>query len=193
MTTLVNPGHLTESSSETKDAIKVLIVYEDFATGQHAMSASKRLFGELTRDFESQASFWKFDVLRVPTMRQLAAQDAIEADVVVIAAHAGQALPADLKSWLQSCLDQKAPGVTTLVAMLGVGGQTANCGSQAHCYLKEVAQKRGLHLLIQTFPLPESQIEPTSESIRGDVVVASSVLEDMLPPTAAGSRWGINE
>src|SRR4051794_38306947 len=101
MRTSVNPGHLPECSSDTKDEIKVLIVYEDFATGQHAMSASKRLFGQLNRDFESQASFWKFDVLRVPTMRQLAAQDAIEADVVVIAAHADQALPTDLKSWLE--------------------------------------------------------------------------------------------
>jgi len=185
---MINPG-----PSKLR-APKVVVVYEDFVTGQRAMKASKRLCEQSSRDLANQPTLWKFDLLRVPSLARMSAQDAAEADVIILAAHGDQELPAHITKWLNSWLDKKTERTATLVALLGRNDQDGMGGSPAHDHLRTSAERAGLAFLSHPFPsLPaHTHAKSPAENVVGIVADLSPGFEQD-PAEASVPRWGINE
>src|SRR5689334_18914055 len=80
--------------------LKVLIAYEDFATGKLSMRLCERLLDRLGHEFQFHTCFWKFDILRMPKLKAMASRDAFEADVLIISTHVDGDLPVEVKRWM---------------------------------------------------------------------------------------------
>jgi len=156
MATLMNNAFPTQFNSG--GALKVVIIYDDFAAGQHAIRTSKSLLDQLS-DFEFQTTLWKFAVLRSPKLKEMAAQDAAEADVVIVAAHVRGELPTDIKSLLELWVERKKQGPTALVAMLGGAEGNIEGISQTQHYLQEVANRGHSDYFVRRFEFPEDHGE----------------------------------
>src|ERR1051325_527110 len=81
--------------------INVVIAYEDFETGKHAKKTYDFLVEHLSEQCRFINQMWKFDVLSIPKLREMAAKDAAMADIVIVSCHGAEDLPADVKAWIE--------------------------------------------------------------------------------------------
>ena len=86
---------------------------------------------------------WKFDVLAVPKLKEIAAKDATAAEIIIVSAHDGRQLPAEVKGWLEVGLSYK----TESSALVGLfGGESTKSGAQ---YFAEVARRAKIEFFCQ--------------------------------------------
>src|SRR5207245_10236995 len=102
--TYVPPG---VSDLEVNNTFNVVIAYEDFETGKHAKSTYDFLVEHLHGECRFTNQMWKFDVLGIPKLREMAAKDAAMADIIIISSHGGEELPPDVKAWIELRLIEK--------------------------------------------------------------------------------------
>src|SRR5256885_16899933 len=92
---------LGPSDLEDNPAFNVVIAYEDFETGKHAKKTYDFLVANLGKDCQFTNQMWKFDVLGLPKLREMAAKAAALAEIVIISSQGGQALPHQIKSLIE--------------------------------------------------------------------------------------------
>lgn len=145
----------------------VVIAYEDFDTGKRAKETYDFLAHNLGRDCALNNEMWKFDVLRIPKLREIAVKDAAQADIIIVSSHGGSELPSDVKLWVESWLKQPLKALA-LVALFD--GQREGA-SASRAYLVAAAKRAGIGFFAQ----PDD--------------VSGQRTEELLPPFAAERAW----
>ncbi len=149
-------------------ALRVAVVYEDFAAGRRAQAAWEQVQQLLGTGLPAIDASWKFDVLRLPKLRQIAAEDAAGADLVVIASHETASLPACVHTWMDLWLGQRSGQPQSLLALLGATPPEPDAGIPLERELAEMATRAGLSF----WSLPEEALVPEADF---------SALADCLP------------
>ncbi len=104
---------------ESNPVFNVLIAYEDFETGKHAKETYDFLAQNLDRDCQLTSQMWKFDVLSIHKLREIAVRDATTADIILISCH-GDPLPEHVNKWAESWVMHASQAV----AQSGESGST---------------------------------------------------------------------
>jgi hypothetical protein len=125
----------------------VVIAYEDFATGNEAKRACDFVSASFTHHWRVLSQMWKFDLLEVAELRELAAQDAALADLIIVACHHDHELPAGVKAWIETWRAYKAEAVG-LIGLFDCPPGQAKDGRATQNYLKHVAQQSHMQFLI---------------------------------------------
>jgi hypothetical protein len=127
---------------EPNSSFNVLIAYEDFDTGKHAKRTYDFLADTLGDECQVTNQMWKFDVLGIPKLREIAAGDAATSDIVVISCH-GTELPETVKKWIECWL--QSPGrPMALVALFDRAPD-----QRLRSYLAEVARRGNMEFFAQ--------------------------------------------
>src|SRR6185503_20235368 len=105
-------------------------------TGKRAMKKYENMVQQLGEQCLFANQMWKFDVLAVPKLKDIAAKDAAAAEIIIISAHGGCDLPADVKTWIQMWLGYKTEA-SALVALFD-GNNNFN---PARVYLADIASR----------------------------------------------------
>lgn len=178
---------------EAHRLLKVIIAYEDFATGHRAMRACENLIGQLGREFQFQTSLWKFEILRLPKLEPMAGQDAVEADVVIISAHGRGELPAEVKKWMERWLSRTQEVAKALVALLDEEEEGAEEDCRVGSYLQEFARKAHFDFFWRVYPNSESEMAFSSSQLAVQAEAGSWMMEENPGGPTAMRQWGINE
>jgi hypothetical protein len=125
------------SDLETNPTFNVVIAYEDFETGKQAKKTYDFLVENLGRECQLTNQMWKFEVLRIPKLREMAVKDATMADILLVSCHGGNDLPAEVKRWLETWLEQ--PGEPLALVALFDRPREHTMGIRA--YLASVARR----------------------------------------------------
>ena len=88
--------------------LTVSVVYEDSATGARADDFYQTLIRCLGRNCEFTKEMWLLTELRTVQLRAIAAREAASADLVIISVHHAEALPDEVKSWIDPWLKQRS-------------------------------------------------------------------------------------
>jgi len=104
-------------------SFKVVMVFEDFATGVRAKATMDRVLETLEAHFPFEIKFWRFDLLELEQFRELAATEAADADMVIVSAHGGPQIPDGFKSWLELWLNRHLSRECALVELLDSQGE----------------------------------------------------------------------
>ena len=161
----------------------VVIVYEDFQSGKHGIRTYNHLVKHLGKQCEVSSQMWKFDILVIPSLRELACRDAEDADIIIISSRGTNTLPESVTSWLETW--SRKPGhALALVALFD--NPEAQQAQAARDFLARIARKTGLEFFGQPDAWPGASEAglPPEASFTPD---AGRSL-DLLSP-----RWGINE
>jgi hypothetical protein len=176
------------SDLEETPVFNVVIAYEDFDTGRNARRTYDFLAEQLGRDCEFATQMWKFDVLGIPRLREMAAKDAGSADIIIVAFHGGKSLADEVKAWLQSWAGSDHHPLA-LVALYDNSPGDANESARNRDYLATLAARTGMEFF--------SQAETASKTSGGSEVLPG---ESAITPWSirsatqtANPRWGINE
>ena len=185
----VSPVLATNSISKRHSPIHLVIGYEDFVTGQRAMKSCQRVIDNLSHQFQFQTVLWKFDVLRVPKLMKIAAEDMAEADLIVISVHGPGELPNEVKSWIEAFPSKDGGGAKALVALLDVIAGHHPEAATVHSYLQEFAHKANLDFFAHECAPAEAKFQFAHDDHPESARCRSSVLHS----PSEGRDWGINE
>jgi hypothetical protein len=181
MHTLSLPA-LGSSDAEVNPALNVVIAYEDLETGKRAMKTYDYLVEHLGEQCLFANQMWKFDVLAVPKLKDIAAKDAAAADIIIVAAHEGNELPAEVKSWIDHWLKYK----TRASALVGLFG-SESVDTPVRDYLASVAKRANIEFFCQP------GLWPGQANRRDSTNPALSILASVMQEDHEVLHWGINE
>ena len=186
---------VASSGGEDIPVFSVVIAYEDCTTGKHAKRACDFLVANLSHEWQVTSQMWKFEVLSIPELREMAAKDAAMASLIIVSSRGDRELPADARAWIEKSLGYKGDAVA-LVALFDCPPERAEHAQATQNYLARVA-KRG-HMEFFTWPEVSLGKETRLESLvlnrqweatRGTLVPLAA----LAPREASFTHWGLNE
>jgi hypothetical protein len=186
---------VVSTSREGAPVFSVVLVFEDFSTGKRAKRAYDFLAANLTHEWHVVSQMWKFEVLGIPELREMAAKDAAMANLIIVSSRGDRELPAHVKDWIETWLGYRGEAVA-IVALFDSPPERAGQAQATQTYLEGVA-KRGQ---LEFFTWPEVGLDEQSRPVS---LVLDRRLEmaarPLLPPVIVApqekgfSHWGINE
>lgn len=188
MQNTLNFPPLRPAETESRTTFNVVIAYEDLETGKHAKKTYDFLQEHLGHEFEFSNQMWKFDVLSVPKLREMAAKDAVTADIIIVAAHGQSDLPKEVKAWIELWMPEKLQAI----ALVGLFDREECFDNPARSYLAGIADRASLEFFSQPGSLPRND-ESISEIGAWEKSKTFSVLAGMEQMDRNVSHWGINE
>jgi hypothetical protein len=185
---------LGAARAEAKPVFNVVIAYEDFETGKQAKKTYDLLMQNLGGDCAFNNQMWKFDVLAIPKLREMAAKDALIADVIIVSCRGGSSLPDSVKGWVDLWQAEKSAAIA-LVALIDSPQEHVFQSREVRDYLADIAKRAGMEFFAQ----PEEDGGRTENTPfvfndgpkRGDKPLSS--LAGAVHRGTSFSHWGINE
>ena len=185
---------LRSSDDAIIPVFNVVIAYEDFATGKQAKRACDFLVANLSHQWQVASQMWKFEVLSIPELREIAAKDAAMADLIILSIHGDDELPVGVKDWVEMWRGYEGDAVA-LIALFDSPTGHAGHAQATHAYLEDVAKRQQMEF----FAWPEVGLGKESGQ---ELLLPSRYLEmtdEILVPLAAYapreadlSGWGAN-
>jgi hypothetical protein len=166
------------------------MAYDDFAGGKRAIDTCHFLMGKMGGGVELRSTMWKFDVLRSAKLNQIAVEDAVEADVIIVATTQNGGLPPELQKWIQTWAPLKRGQAAVLVALIDCTGQDTREPDLAAAFLKQAAANAGIDFLAQAI-----RAEECGSSISSMTPDLSAPLRegDLPPGRPSPEAWGLND
>lgn len=192
MTRSMSLPPLESSDLENSSTFNVVIAYEDLETGKIAKTTYDFLVENLGRDCRFINQMWKFDVLSIPKLREMAARDATQADIIIISSH-GSDLPAEVRTWIELFLAEPNHAIA-LVALFD--SPDAEATFQARSYLARVAERGEMEFFAQPDEWPgHHRAEKALDSPVQNPFARRTIttLTDAVHQDRSFPRWGINE
>ena len=184
---------LRSTAAQGRKSLAVAIVYEDHA----ALRRAEEVFGRLHEEFASEASFsfaWaSFVDLNEAGTASRATRDALNADVIVIAAHAGNELPCAVEAWIETWVRPKGSQGSALVALIGLPEDRRRGITPVHVYLRDVAERAGMGFFSQVIKSPEEILPCTAEMIAERAHKRTPTQDGLPRKPISPPHWGINE
>jgi hypothetical protein len=178
------------ASVRPKSAFRVVMAYDDFIAGKRAMDACNFLVFQLGGEIELRSSMWKFDILRNAKLNQIAVDDAIEADVIIVASAPNAGLPEEVRNWIDGWVSQKRGQTAALVALLDFTGGDDTASTLAYAFLKGAAASADIDFLPQEIRSIEKKMPPLPIAPSGK---GPRPLADPLGGRPGPEGWGLND
>ncbi len=161
-------------------AFRILTVYEDSAAGARANELWVRLAIELKPHLEIANDVWKFELLAHPRLREFAAAEAAQADMVIISAQGDVGLPTQVEDWLESWLARKGKRLFALVALLSQSESSPGLPPLLGVWLRRMAKTAHLDFFCKTGDWGQADFEYYIDAFPHRSPMRSAVLEEML-------------
>jgi hypothetical protein len=140
---------LTALTTKDGAALNVALIYEDAQTREWARSAYDRV-SNAAGEQGVRPTWWNLNNLGDPGVLAAAVSTAMRADVIILAARAGEGMPLAFYAWINAWLPNRFRRGGVLTALLGT---TERCGARpvrVGEYLREVARQGRMSFLLET-------------------------------------------
>ena len=163
--------------TEKPRALRVVIASNDIAAGKRAMRVLGDLGKGLGDELEFQPIPWSFDFLADVDWREVAASDAANADILIIATSSANPLPPDVGGWAQAAISRKQGTLAAVVALFGPEENPDGAGSSRLEAIQTAAQRAGLDFFA---PTPRHELDEAITGIHQRAEMVTPVLEEIL-------------
>lgn len=181
--------NLDPDSTDTKQALCVGIAYNDVAVGKRAMRVLADLGKGLGEDIEFQPLPWSFDLLADMDWREVAAHDAVKADILIIATSSTNPLPSAVERWAKATISQKRGTAAAVVALFGSDENPDGAGSSRLEAIRTAAQRAGLAFFA---PAPRHELDEAIDRIHRRSEMVTPLLAEILHHPQPAPRWEQN-
>lgn len=124
--------------------LRVVIAYHETNAGKRAMRVMTDLGLGLGGAIEFQPLLWSFELLEATAWAELAADDAINADILIIAASSADPLSPAVGRWAEAAISRKQGTAAAVVALLGPEEHPDGHGSSRLEAIRVAASQAGL-------------------------------------------------
>jgi hypothetical protein len=180
------------SDRTPESLLNIVIAYEHFESGKHAKQTCDVIAENLKYECRCNAQMWKFEVLSISKLREMAVADAREAHIIVVACQRNSKLPAHVVEWLTSGLARQGRAIA-LVALFQCPPSEA---SAVRHELATLAERAGVRFFVHLEPVargPRAVQSISPEPVNACQERAFSTLTGAIQHGASSPRRGINE
>ena len=179
---------------EITRTLNIITFFEDVTTGKRGKQVYDYLAGHLGGEFEFNHQVWKLDVLSTPSLRELAAKDASEADIVIVSTRGDRELAPEVKSWLDVWIGQHGTPIA-LVALFDPEHKNSETAQTIRHYLEEISKTGQMDFFSESEPQLGKAIIDLGAQRRFDFDNAfqESILTEETSNDPVFPRWGIND
>ncbi|HWW01551.1 MAG TPA: hypothetical protein VNZ64_17770 [Candidatus Acidoferrum sp.] len=174
--------------------LAVLLVYEDFETGLRAREAIDQTVQRLAADADLHVNLWKFELLHEPALYQQAVNEAVEADIVFIAARGHQELPDAVRLWVRQWLALKGGEPCALVRSLDANAANTPTAIKMLESLRTAGRRAGVDVF-QHLGNVRTGWESAVRDLQHRAEMRTILLDEVLHQVERQPyrHWGINE
>jgi hypothetical protein len=130
-------------------ALNVALIYENTQTRAWAREAYERV-AKLAGEQGIRPTWWNLDNLGAPGVLAAAVSTAMRADVIIVAARAGEGMPLAFYTWINAWLPNRFQSGGVLAALLGKAECSDARPGRVGEYLREVARQGRMSFLFET-------------------------------------------
>ena len=183
-----------EQNPEITRTLNIITFFEDVATGKRGKQVYDYLASHLGEEFEFNHQVWKLDILSTPSLRDLAAKDAADADIVIVSVRGDREFAPEIKSWLDVWIGQHATPLA-LVALFHPEFKDSETAQSLRRYLQQISTIGKMDF----FSEPEPQLGNGSIDLGSqrrfdfDDAFHETILTEEKPNNTFFPRWGIND
>ncbi len=123
-----------------------LATFEDSITGTRVKEFRQSLGRDLGRDCRLIEHIWLFNTFRLRELQEIAAEEAAASDLIIISAHRTDALPEEVRNWIDLWVRPIAQHPAVLVALLDPVEEGA--ANPLQDYLQDVAKRGHMEFLV---------------------------------------------
>ncbi len=144
---LTFPAQTWPESEKSAPSFNVLTAYEDFEMGKQAKRTYEFLQQHLGHDCRFTHTMWKFDILALPKLWEIAVKDATLADIMIVSCR-GNTLPGYMESWIEAWLTGEHRALA-LVALFEEHNEEQFGARELREYLASAAERGRLEFFTQ--------------------------------------------
>ena len=175
--------------------MKALIIYDDFASAVRASTALRQAAHRAKVRAYWNLRPWRADILRFAPAAHEALNDALDADVIVLAGRRVYALRPWLTQWMESWGSRRKAEDCALVV---VRGENEEKGSAPNPELSRFAKRHRLDFIVENDTSSDDEILSSVLTLPEDDSPVHRTLQAAAPSSTllmGGSfrNWGINE
>ena len=137
---------------------RVLIVHDRPANALQAMQMVEDMVGQLRQEFEIHRDFWGFEAIGQIGLYDKTVREALNADIVVVAADGDEELPAPVQNWLTRWAVQSGARAATLVALLRIPTAITPRSTLVRNFLRRLSDRTGVDLFAREFAVSPNKI-----------------------------------
>jgi hypothetical protein len=127
--------------------VVAVVAFEDIFTRARANEVCRIIASDLGPNTEVIKQMWLVNMLRLPNLRAIAAEEAAGADLIILSMHDAEHLPAEVKVWIETWLPQKASQHAFLLALFD-NVYNGNFRS-TRTYLEEAAKRAEMKCVVE--------------------------------------------
>ena len=165
------------NSPDANRPLRVVIAYNDVAAGQRAMRVLAALGKGFGDDIQFQPLPWSFDLLADLDWREVAASEAVRADILILATSSANPLPPAVGRWAAEAIHQKRGTSAAVIALFGPEENPEAAGSSRLEAIQVAAQQAGLDFFA---PAPRGDLDEAIQRIHQRAEMVTPVLEKIL-------------
>jgi len=163
-------------SPNDQEVCTVVVLYDGLVTRARAMAACDYLVNQFWPEVELKFHWWRTDFLRDAALANLAADEAVASDFLIICSDGTGALSPALETWFETWLERRGEKNGALVDLSASPRST-----QREAFLREVGRRGRFDYLTAVPEEVGNTINPNR--------VADGILGESRPP----SHYGLNE
>jgi len=190
---LMPPPPAEEIFAEASAPLNIVVVFADTILAKKSAQIYNELIEQFAPDCVFNASWWKFDRLLQPELFEAASRVAGGADIIIIAAHADEDLPDNVRAWIGAAFAEPAKQERLLIGLLGANIDSRPVDSLANQYLRIAAREAGMEYLHRWIALPRQMSNGSLKNITDRANAVTPLLVEILSHTTAIPHGGINE
>ncbi len=186
---LMDETYLDTDSTDTKQELRVVIAYDDLDAGQRAMRVLANLGKGLGDATEFQPLPWPFELLADADWRDAAASEAVNADILIVAASGANPLPPAVGRWVKDVIGRKRGTNAAVVALFGPEEDPDGTRSSRLEDIQGASQRAGLDFFA---PMPRRELDDVVTIVHQRAEMVTPVLEEILYPHRIAPRQARN-
>ena len=133
---------------KTAQRLALLVAFEDSVAGMRVKEFCRDLTRCVGRQCQIVEHVWLFSTLRQRELQEIAADEVLEADLIIISVPRAEELPGGVKRWIDLWLRRKGSRPGVLVALLDPPYDGAPFSTEA--YLQLVAKRGRMEFLVES-------------------------------------------
>ena len=170
----------------------MVVLYEDRASREHAMTACDGLFNQFWAQVGFDVHWWRLDFLVDPGLARIAADNAREADIIIFSMVPEGDFPPYIRQWIEQWVDQRGDREGLLLGLAPNAAPGTPVVTQKQFRLREIAGRTGLDYVTQVPPQFGALLN-SWQNVEARAGQVTAVLDDILNRLPPPPHFGINE
>ena len=174
-------------------AIHAVVAYDNFDSGIRAKEILDRLARALGSQLAMNITMWKFDMLELDKLQDMAANDAAEADIILISTGGAGELSPGVQQWVELWLSRKQRESSAFVSLNEPDPDGTAESPAVGEYLQNIASRGNAVFFSQRGNLPVPDFQSTVQAIYHEAKQILSATEAILQRSSRLGGWSMNE